>query len=133
MRWSIGGRGRPLADALWGALGGVSAQEIDGGPAGAKVGGGGRVVCRRRPAAAIIAYLQSLPKKPDATGKTQWGVIGRAMLAMGLMRVEAPMTNPAMRGPAETPTAPVALGRYVAQAQCSGCHGPAALVAVLMK
>ena len=74
--------------------------------------------------AAIIAYLQSLPEKPDATGKTKWGVIGRAMLAMGLMRVEAPLTNPAMRGPAETPTTPLALGRYVAQAQCSGCHGP---------
>lgn len=74
--------------------------------------------------AAIIAYLKSLPEKPDGAGKTEWGMAGHAMLAMGLMRIEAPMTKPTTRGPKETPTAPLALGRYVAQAQCSGCHGP---------
>lgn len=74
--------------------------------------------------AAIIAYLKSLPEKPGTAGKTQWGLGGRAMLAMGLMRIEAPTVKPAMRGPKQTPTAPMALGRYVAQVQCSGCHGP---------
>jgi mono/diheme cytochrome c family protein len=33
------------------------------------------------------------------------------------------MAKPARRGPKDTPTEPLALGRYVAQAQCSGCHG----------
>ena len=74
--------------------------------------------------AAIIAYLRTLPEKPSKMGRPQWGFEGRAMLAMGLMQIEAPMVKPARRGPKETPTAPQALGRYVAQVQCSGCHGP---------
>lgn len=74
--------------------------------------------------AAIIAYLKSLPQKPDATGKTQWGFGGRALLAMGLMPLTANAADPWTRGPRQTPTEPMARGRYLTEVHCTGCHGP---------
>lgn len=71
----------------------------------------------------LIAYLKSLPQKPSRAGRTQWGFGGRAMLAMGMLPVSARMVDPAQRGPVETPTAPLALGHYIAESHCSGCHG----------
>ena len=73
--------------------------------------------------AAIIAYLRSLPQRPDAAGKTQWGFGGRAMLAMGLIKVEARRLDRSQRGPKQTPGEPMARGRYLTQVYCSGCHG----------
>ena len=73
--------------------------------------------------AAIIAYLRTLPERPNATAKSQWRFGGRAMLAMGLLPLEAAMVDPEARGPAQTPTLPLALGRYITQSQCSACHG----------
>jgi cytochrome c553 len=74
--------------------------------------------------AAIIAYLRTLPKRRDAAGITQWRLGGQAMLAMGLIPAEANLVNRSARGPARTPTAPIALGHYITKLQCSGCHGP---------
>ncbi len=72
----------------------------------------------------LIAFLRSLPEKPSAAGRTQWGFGGKAMLAMGMFPVSAKMVDPAAHGPAETPGEPIALGRYIASAYCSACHGP---------
>lgn len=74
--------------------------------------------------AAIIAYLRTLPERPDTAGKTRWRLGARVMLAMGLLRVAAPSVNISARGPLRTPTSPFALGRYITQAHCSVCHGP---------
>ena len=74
--------------------------------------------------AAIIAYLKSLPARPDAAGRTHWGFGGRAMLAMGLMPIEAAMLDRSQRGPHQTPTAPMARGHYLTQVYCTVCHGP---------
>jgi cytochrome c553 len=74
--------------------------------------------------AAIIAYLHTLPERPDTAGKTHWGFDGQVMLAMGLLPVEATMVNISARGPLRTPTPPLALGRYITQSHCSVCHGP---------
>jgi mono/diheme cytochrome c family protein len=73
--------------------------------------------------AAIIAYLRTLPERPDATGETRWRFDGRVMLAMGLLPMEATTVNMQARGPSRTPTSPLALGRYITQSHCSACHG----------
>ena len=72
--------------------------------------------------AAMIAYLRSLPERPDATAKTQWGFIGRAMLAMKLLPQEAALVDRTAHGPVQTPATPLALGGYIARSQCSVCH-----------
>jgi mono/diheme cytochrome c family protein len=74
--------------------------------------------------AAIIAYLRTLPTRPDATGETRWRLGGRTMLMAGLLPVEATRINISARGPQRTPTSPLALGGYITQAHCSVCHGP---------
>ncbi|MGH6829134.1 MAG: c-type cytochrome [Rhizomicrobium sp.] len=74
--------------------------------------------------AAIVSYLRSLPVKPDSAGRTRWGFIGRAMLAMGFLPLEADAVDSSRRGPLRTPTAPLALGRYITHTQCTACHGP---------
>lgn len=74
--------------------------------------------------AAVIAYLRTLPERRDAAGTTHWHFGGRAMLAMGLIPAEASLVNRSARGPVQTPTSPIALGHYITQLQCSGCHGP---------
>lgn len=73
--------------------------------------------------AAMIAYLQSVPSKAGTAGKTQWGLIGKAMLATGLIPAAAADLQPSERGPLHTPVAPMALGRYLTHTQCSACHG----------
>lgn len=74
--------------------------------------------------AAIIAYLHTLPQRPDAAGTTHWDFGGRAMLVAGVIPAEADLVNRSARGPVRTPTAPIALGHYITQLQCSTCHGP---------
>jgi len=74
--------------------------------------------------AAIIAYLRTLPERPDTAPKPRWRFGGRALLAMKLLPVAAPMVDRSARGPIRTPTAPRALGHYLTQSQCAVCHGP---------
>ena len=73
--------------------------------------------------AAIIAYLRTLPERPDTAGKTRWRFGGRVMLAMGLLPVEATVVSMSARGPLHTPVFPIALGHYITQSHCSVCHG----------
>lgn len=73
--------------------------------------------------AAIIAYLRTLTPKPDAAPKTRWRFGGKAMLAMHLLPIEAERVDRSTRGPIQTPTDPMALGRYLTHAHCSVCHG----------
>ena len=73
--------------------------------------------------AAMIAYLQSRPVRPNTAGPTRWGLIGRAMLATGLIPIAAAHLRPEERGPLNTPVTPLALGRYLTHTQCSACHG----------
>jgi len=73
--------------------------------------------------AALIAYLHSLSEKPDTAGKTQLHFAERARLAIGLLPLEARSVNISERGPVHPSTAPAALGWYVTQAHCAGCHG----------
>jgi cytochrome c553 len=74
--------------------------------------------------AAIIAYLRTLPARPDAAGKSRWRFGGRMMLVTDLIPLEADLVNRSARGPLRTPTSPLALGHYMTQLHCSGCHGP---------
>ncbi len=73
--------------------------------------------------AAMIAYLRGLPQKPDTAGQTRWRIDGRAILAMGLLPAEAGMIDLSRRGPVQTPSQPLELGRYITRTQCSACHG----------
>jgi mono/diheme cytochrome c family protein len=73
--------------------------------------------------AAMIAYLQSLPQRPDAVGKTRWRIDGRAILALGLLPAEASLIDLSRRGPVQTPSQPRDLGRYITRTQCAACHG----------
>ena len=74
--------------------------------------------------AAIIAYLRTLPERPDLVGKTRWRFDGRTMLVIGLLPSESAMVNASDRGPLQTPKSPLELGRYITQSHCSVCHGP---------
>lgn len=74
--------------------------------------------------AAIIAYLRTLRTMPDAAGKSRWRFGGRVMLVTSLIPLEADLVNRSARGPLRTPTSPLALGHYITQLYCSGCHGP---------
>ena len=73
--------------------------------------------------AAIIAYLRTLPQKPDATPATQWRFGGRFLLTIRMFLPETTLADKSRRGPRLTPTAPLALGAYISQTQCSICHG----------
>jgi cytochrome c553 len=72
--------------------------------------------------AAIVAYLRSLTPKPDAAEPTQWNLDARTMLALGFFKNEAEAVDVSKRGPAATPTEPLALGNYLTQSQCATCH-----------
>jgi mono/diheme cytochrome c family protein len=74
--------------------------------------------------AAIIAYLRTLPERPDAAGNIRWRFDGRAMLAVGMLPSEAAMVNTSASGPLRTPYSPLARGRYITQSHCSVCYGP---------
>lgn len=73
--------------------------------------------------AATIAYLRTLPQKPDATPGTQWRFGGRFLLTIRMFLPETALVDTTRRGPRLTPTEPLALGAYIAQTQCSICHG----------
>jgi mono/diheme cytochrome c family protein len=73
--------------------------------------------------AAVIAYLRSLPEKPDTADGTRLRLDGRTMVLMGLLPLAAGRVDESTRGPRRTPISPVALGHYITQAHCSVCHG----------
>ena len=73
--------------------------------------------------AATIAYLRTLPEKPDATPGTRWRFDGRVLLTIRMFLPETALVDKSRRGPRLTPTAPMALGAYISQTQCSICHG----------
>lgn len=73
--------------------------------------------------AAVIAFLRTLPQKPNDVGPTRWHFGGKAMLAMHLLPMSASRVDHTARGPITTPTTPYALGRYITRSQCSACHG----------
>lgn len=73
--------------------------------------------------AALIAYLHSLPEKPNTAGETRMRLDGQIMVVLGLLPLEAGLVNQSLRGPLQTPTSSLALGRYLTRAHCSVCHG----------
>ena len=77
-------------------------------------------------AAALIAYLKSVPPVDREVGRNSVGPIGRALFAKGdLPLLPAEMINHAAAHPAPVPMgATVEYGRYLANiGGCKGCHG----------
>jgi cytochrome c553 len=78
-------------------------------------------------AAALIAYLKSLPPVDREQGKNSIGPIGRALYAKGdLALIPAEMIDHSAAHPQPVPMAvSVEYGRYMADiGGCKGCHGP---------
>jgi len=78
-------------------------------------------------AAALIAYLKSLPPVDREIGTNSVGPIGRALFAKGdLALIPAELINHAAAHPTPVPMGvSVAYGEYVANiGGCKGCHGP---------
>lgn len=73
--------------------------------------------------AAIIAYLRTVERRPDAAKDTSLGLLARALVVIGMIPIEPDIVDPAQLGPRERPMAADALGRYVARTTCAYCHG----------
>ena len=73
--------------------------------------------------AAIIAFLRTVERRPDAAKDTSLGLLARALVVIGMIPIEPDIVDPAQLGPRERPTAADALGRYVARTTCAFCHG----------
>lgn len=72
---------------------------------------------------AILSYLRSLPARTDTVGVTRWRLDGRILLATGILPTAARLVDRSKRGPVQTPSRPLALGRYITGTQCAVCHG----------
>lgn len=71
---------------------------------------------------ALIAYLRSLPVKPDTLPPTELRILARVGLLTGQYKLEPlNITHDAPRPP-KGPD-PAALGRYTAMSSCTECHG----------
>jgi cytochrome c553 len=71
---------------------------------------------------ALIAYLRSLPVKPDTLPPTELRILARIGLLTGQYKLEPlNITHDAPRPP-KGPD-PAALGRYTAMSSCTECHG----------
>ena len=71
---------------------------------------------------ALIAYLRSLPVKPDTLPRTELRILARVGLLTGQYKLEPlNITHDAPRPP-KGPD-PAALGRYTAMSSCTECHG----------
>jgi cytochrome c553 len=71
---------------------------------------------------ALIAYLRSLPVKPDTLPPTELRILARIGLLTGQYKLEPlNITHDAPRPP-KGPD-PGALGRYTAMSSCTECHG----------
>ena len=73
--------------------------------------------------AAIIAYLRTVERRPDAAKDTSLGLLARALVVVGMVPVEPDIVDPAQLGPRERPTGFDALGQYLARTTCAMCHG----------
>jgi cytochrome c553 len=78
-----------------------------------------------RDLASMIAYLQSLPPVDREVPRTQFGWLGRALLAAGRLNIlVAPKTQRGVASAATTEAANAEYGRYLADVSgCHGCHG----------
>ena len=78
-----------------------------------------------RDLASIIAYLQSVPPVDREVPRTQFGWLGRAMLAAGRLNIlVAPKTQRGVAPAASTEATDAKYGRYLADVSgCHGCHG----------
>lgn len=78
-------------------------------------------------AAALIAYLKSLPPVDREIGRNSVGPLGRALYAKGdIPLVPAQLVDQTAAHPAKVPMdVSVEYGRYIADiGGCKGCHGP---------
>ena len=73
--------------------------------------------------AAIIAYLRTVERRPDAAKDTSLGLLARALVVVGMIPIEPDIVDPAQLGPRERPMVADAVGRYVARTTCAFCHG----------
>jgi mono/diheme cytochrome c family protein len=73
--------------------------------------------------ARILAYLRSLPPRPDAAGATQWGPLGRVALVAGKVAFSADLVHAANDPPRHRPDgSPAEIGRYIVASVCTSCH-----------
>ena len=73
--------------------------------------------------AAIIAYLRTVKRLPDAAKDTSLGLLARALLVVGMFQLEPDTVVPGELGPLARPADAAALGRYLARTTCAMCHG----------
>ena len=73
--------------------------------------------------AAIIAYLRTVERRPDAAKDTSLGLLARALLVTGMIPLEPDKVDPKQLGPLARPTEAGALGPYIARTTCAMCHG----------
>jgi cytochrome c553 len=74
---------------------------------------------------ALIAYLKQLPPVDREIPESRFGPVGRALLAVGKMKIlTAPKTFHADTSSSAEPAATAGYGRYLADVSgCHGCHG----------
>jgi len=73
--------------------------------------------------AAIIAFLRTVQRRPDAVKDTSLGLLARAFVVIGMIPIEPDIVDPTQLGPRERPMEAAALGQYVARTTCAFCHG----------
>jgi cytochrome c553 len=73
--------------------------------------------------AAIIAYLRTVERRPDAAKDTSLGLLARALVVTGMIPLEPDKVDPKQLGPLARPTEASALGPYIARTTCAMCHG----------
>lgn len=73
--------------------------------------------------AAIIAYLRTVKRRPDAAKDTSLGLLLRTLVVTGMIPLEPDKVERNQLGPLARPADPSALGRYLARTTCAMCHG----------
>jgi mono/diheme cytochrome c family protein len=73
--------------------------------------------------AAIIAYLRTVERRPDAAKDTSLGLLARGLLVTGMLPLEPDRVDYNQLGPRARPAEAGALGRYMARTTCAICHG----------
>ncbi len=70
---------------------------------------------------AIISFLRSQPPVRNNVPRTEWSFLGKAVLALGLIKPEGPASPPQVSIPRDSS---VEYGAYLANhlAACNGCH-----------
>ena len=72
--------------------------------------------------AAIIAYLRTIQRRPDAAKDTSFGLLLRTLVVTGMIPLEPDKVDRNQLGPLARPADPSALGRYLARTTCAMCH-----------